>query len=435
MNSEIEMIFGKYFRRIIRPACCAAPLLILGIVAIALQSGCLWEGRTYSLGTSRADAVHRDLGAALQIELARSGRMELEVVETKGSADSIALLQAGMLDFAVVQGGFGFDETGLQSVAQIGLEYLHIVVPKSSDIRYFRDLAGRSVASGLKGTGSGTFTDRIVEASLLEPPINLVPVSQDLVGTVTLKGNRVDAAMFVTALRREFMPLLRTGQYRLVKIPSAEALAAQLYDVETASIPRGTYGKNGAIPPQPLATLAVHTNILVRDDVPDAVVRALTEALFKHRVRRLARLPRLREEVAQKETDLALHPGAANYYRRNEPITADQFEIAGVFLAAMLAALGALRALYHWWNARRENAERQVVRGILHTLQDGIVSSQDNREALLRDAQKHWTAGLIGDEDLRLILEMLVAQNAIDCSRDFASRSELDANVAAPGRD
>ena len=411
------MIEGKWIGRIARRVCWAV-LLLFGIVAIALQAGCGWErGRTYYFGTSEQEGAYRDLGAALQNQLARTGHLELELVEGEGSLDKLTRLRDGTLDFALVQGGFEFDESGLQSVASVDLEYLHIVTPASSEVRNFRDLAGKRVASGMQGTGSLTLADRIVEISSLEPPITLIPVSRDSIGSVLAEGH-ADAVMFVTGLRREFVPLLRTGQYRLVDIPHAEALTAGLFDVEMGTIPTGVYGKTLAIPPEPLTTLVVHTNILVRKNVPASAVRTLTEALFTHHVRRLARLPRLTEELARSEADLDLHPGAASYYERNDPITADQFEIAGVILAVVLAMLGALRILYEWWKGRQQEIERQEVRDLLRTLQEGTISSQHNLLAVLHDAHQHWANGQIGDEDLRLVLDMVLAQSVIARRRE-----------------
>ncbi|MCP3877178.1 MAG: TAXI family TRAP transporter solute-binding subunit [Sulfitobacter sp.] len=417
------MIEGERIGWIARRVCWAA-LMFLGVVAVALQPGCGWErGGTYSFGTSEQEGAYRDLGAALQEEFARTGQLKLELVEGDGSIDKLARLRDGTLDFALVQGGFEFDETGLQSVASVDLEYLHILVPLSSEVRNFRDLAGKRVASGTKGTGSRTLADRIMEISSLEPPMTLIPLPRDLIGAALSEG-RVDAAMFVIGFRREFVPLLRTGRYRLIDIPHAEALAAGLFDVQIGSIPAGVYGNTLAIPSEPLTTLVVHTNILVRNDVPDSAVRMLTEALFTHHVQRAARLPRLTEGLARNGADLDLHPGAVSYYGRNDPITSDQFEIAGVILAVVLAVLGTLRALYEWWKVRQQEVERREVRDLLRVLQAGTVSSQHNHLAVLRDAHQHWVDGRIGDEDLRLVLDMVLAQSVIAHRRDAQTQPD-----------
>lgn len=408
----LEMIEGKRSGRIARRVCWAA-LLFLGVLAVALQQGCGWErGRIYSFGTSEQEGAYRDLGAALQNELAWTGHLNLKLVDSDDLIDNLARLRDGTLDFALVQGGFEFDDTGLQSVASVDLEYLHIVVPASSEVHNLEDLAGKRVATGIKGTGSRTLVDRIVEISTLEPPMTLIPLPLDSIGEALSEG-RVDAAILVIGLRREFVPLLRTDRYRLIDILHAEALAAGLFDVQIGRIPAGVYGKTLAIPPQPLTTLVVHANILVNNDVPDSAVRMLTEALFTHHVRRAARLPRLTEGRARGEAELDLHPGAASYYGRNDPITSDQFEIAGVILAVVLAVFGILRVLYEWWNVRQQRIERQQVRDLLHVLQAGAVSSQHDYLAVLRDAHQHWVDGRIGDEDLRLVLDILLAQSVI----------------------
>ena len=396
-----------------------ALFLLLSVVAATWQLGCGWQrGQTYSFGTSNQEAADRDLGAALEDQFARTGHSKLKQVETKGSIDNLVGLQDGTLDFGVVQGGLEFDPTGLQSVAAVGYEYLHIVVPASSKVRQFKDLAGKRVAAGFEGSGSRSVADRLEEVSSLEPPMNLISVPRDSIGAALAEG-RVDAAMYVTGLRRELTPMLQTGQYRLVEIPQAEALALQLFDVETTSIPAGIYGENLSIPPEPLTTLMVDTNILVRDDVPGSTVRRLLEVLFTPNVRRRAHLPNLTEELARVEADLDLHPAAMNYYKRNDPLTSVELEIAGFILAALLAAIGGLRALYEWWKIRQQKVERQMVQEFLRKLQKGTVSLPPHKPgAVLCEAQQRWIEGRIGDEDLRLILEVVLAQSAVAPPRE-----------------
>ena len=181
--------------------------------------------------------------------------------------------------------------------------------------------------------------------------------------------------MFVTSLRRELAPLLQSGAFRLIPVMQASALEVDLFDMHIARIPAGVYGPNLTIPSEPIPTLAVDTNIFVREDVPDFVVRELTEALFTYHVRSTARLPTLNEATANTEADLKLHPAAQRYYSRNAPVRADQFEIAAFGLAALLTLLSAGRWLFLWLRARKLRVDRRAVSDILKAIDDAAIGA------------------------------------------------------------
>jgi TRAP transporter TAXI family solute receptor len=370
-------------------------------------------GRTYAFGDSKQAAAYGDLGKALQRALARDQTLQLKSLYTAGSMENLQRLRDRTLDFGLVQGGYALDDAGLKSVASVSLEFLHIIVPAASDIRTFRDLAGKRVTTGLPGSGSRPVVEAIVAASSLDPPIILLEATPDAFEQV-LDAGKADAAMYVTSLRRELTPRLNDGRYRLIGISQAEALAVDLFDAGVARIPSGSYGANLTIPPEPLPTLFVDTNIIVRADVPDHVVRKLTEALFSHQVQIEARMPRLKESTARAEADLDLHPGAAAYYARNDPLTADQFEIVGVGLAALLAIIGAIRFGFQWWKARQHAVDREAIGDVLLALQrlagsgDASTAAGKSPISLLNEALERWMQGRIDDEELRLVLDAIM---------------------------
>ena len=219
--------------------------------------------------------------------------------------------------------------------------------------------------------------------------------------------------MLVASLRRELASLLDGGGYRLVPIINAHALSVDISDVRVAQIPAGVYGPNMSIPTEPLPTLAVDVNVLVRADVPNFVVRAFTEALFTHHVRSMARLPTLNEVCARDEADLTLHPGAESYYLRNAPLRADQFEIAAFGLAALVTLLSAGRWIFLWLRARKLGVEREAVGDILKAIDEASSRAPNDEEQtvvdLLREAQRRWLAGQIDDIELRTIFDAAAA--------------------------
>ena len=143
------------------------------VFALMLFVACDGEKVTSRIGASYYEPTYNVLGKALQTELKRRGTVKLDIVETYGSLDSLKKLRNGQLDFALVQGGFVFEDKGLLSVAALGTEYFHIVVPVSSEIQDLADLAGKRVATGIEGTGSRLIVEQIAEEARFDPPIQL----------------------------------------------------------------------------------------------------------------------------------------------------------------------------------------------------------------------------------------------------------------------
>ena len=81
-------------------------------------------------------------------------------------------------------------------------------------------------------------------------------------------------------------------------------------------IPAGSY--RGV--DQPVTTLSVDVVLLARADLDDAVVRRLTEGLFRMLPQLSAELPFLKGMDPERApaTPVPLHPGAALYYRERE---------------------------------------------------------------------------------------------------------------------
>ena len=81
-------------------------------------------------------------------------------------------------------------------------------------------------------------------------------------------------------------------------------------------IPAGAYPELD----QPVQTLSVDVVLLARAGLDDAVVRRLTEGLFRMLPQLSAELPFLKGMVPERApaTPVPLHPGAALYYRERE---------------------------------------------------------------------------------------------------------------------
>jgi hypothetical protein len=82
--------------------------------------------------------------------------------------------------------------------------------------------------------------------------------------------------------------------------------------------------------------------VIERQFVHAIVARRVLEAVYSDAFAKRARIARLSEAGGQDVFGAPLHDGAVAFYRRNDPVSADRFEIAG-FALALFGLVGGLR--------------------------------------------------------------------------------------------
>jgi len=272
------------------------------------------------------------------------------VLDTAGSLENIGRLRSGTADFALAQGGLAEDLSGLAQVSRLAPQYAHVIVPATSELNEFRQLAGLRVGVGPENGGSAVLARQVVEFYGFADPPGLVTGHGPL--EAAFADGAIDAAFLVYGL---FAPavedLLRTGYFRLVEVGEAEALAAWQPGVTAAKLPAHLYGPGRALPAAPgLSTLAVDTLLVTRLDHPAPPVAGVVEALYNADFRQRTRLHHITEAEGRQAFQLPLHPAARAWFARNDPVSADRFEIASFFLAGLVC----VTSLVHYLLGRRQ---------------------------------------------------------------------------------
>ncbi len=122
------------------------------------------------------------------------------------------------------------------------------------------------------------------------------------------------------------------------------------------------------------------------------------------------------EDWGKQVLEIPLHPAAVSYYSRNEPVSADQFEIGAFFLGVMLAVLGGVRYIFMWMRRRVSKRHREQIRGYIESMAvlDAQLSTAEPEEypailnrmmVLEHEAEQHWLAGEISTEDMENFYE------------------------------
>lgn len=92
----------------------------------------------------------------------------------------------------------------------------------------------------------------------------------------------LDAAIAIAGiLNRDLQRLLGSGQFKLLPIENAEAVAAKDPHLRQFTIARGLYAENPAVPDQPVSTLTTTAMLAVRKSTPDVLVDATLRSIYE----------------------------------------------------------------------------------------------------------------------------------------------------------
>jgi len=289
MKAMDRIPFGR--RRRSLGALAGALLLAMGGAANLAEAAA--ETFVLRIGTGSSVGVYRAAGDAICRLLDGVDGIDCRSQFSTGSFDNIQSLRANRLEMAIVQSdvqyqafssnpddlirvGFG----DLRHVASLMDEPLTLIATTRSGISAGSQMAGRRVFLGEPGSGT-EFLIAMIEA--IGPAPSAFEQVRDLrtnEAADALCRHRIDAAAFVSGqpniLARD---ATRRCAVTIVPVTSERALAlaaSQKFYAEMV-IPAGLYRNT----PSDVPTIGVRATLVTRADVPDAVVGAVTKAIYE----------------------------------------------------------------------------------------------------------------------------------------------------------
>ena len=213
-------------------------------------------------------------------------------LETQGGEENLRLLRSRRVDIALSQadaaiaayrgqGSFAAEgpNPSLRAIGALYPEPVHVLVPRSSPVGTVAELRGRRVAVGRPGAAARTTALAVLEAhgvGLPDAEVHELPLARalremhagSLDAVITVIGVPADAVRDAAAVAPlKLLPL---------DAQAAAALAAGNEAFFAFSLPAGTYASEL----RPTPTLAIPALLLVRADMSDLEVEALTRAVF-----------------------------------------------------------------------------------------------------------------------------------------------------------
>jgi TRAP transporter TAXI family solute receptor len=299
----------------------------------------------------------------------------LEALPSAGGIASVQMLERGEAELALLSNHVA-GSGRLRLIAPLYQETLQIVVRTDAAIETAFDLRGRRVSVGPEGSGTESIADAIL-AHFGVGRDGVVRTHATMTDAASgLERGELDAAFLVAGMRTPAVDrLLARDDMRLLSLGDPSQIGSALEGIRldapffaVTAIPERAYGRH---PDRPIGTISVWALLVVRDDLPDELVHALTRSMFDHKVELASHsqlLAHLGERFDPAVSPYPIHPGADEYYRRAEPsfvrTYTDQIGLLVTLAVLLWSGLTALAA-----SRRRGQKDRIELRyGAAHAL-------------------------------------------------------------------
>ena len=310
-------------------AVCAGVLLLAGSAA-AQDGGKAIQKTTISLGTATPGGGFPLYGNAFA-EIMNGADPTLSILprNTKGSTENIPLLEAGKLDIALVAGepayeafmGIGRPRTNLKILTAMYSSPGMFVVRADSPYRTIRDLVGKPVAFGARGSGLPILSRYVLDGLGLKQDEDFQSVYLDRAGdgpAMVLDG-RVAALWGAGIGWPGFTAMAGSAGGARFIAPDADEIArirAKHTFLKPLTVPAASYPGQNA----PIDALGSWSFVLARENLPDEVAYRLAQTLHGAEAALCKKLPQACETTAANTVAAApsielIHPGVLKYFR------------------------------------------------------------------------------------------------------------------------
>jgi TRAP transporter TAXI family solute receptor len=304
----------------------AASVLATVLTACGSVSG---SGHRLSIATGGTTGVYYVYGGGLAKQLTDNiANTQATASVTSGSVENIKLLATGKADIGFSQMDTAADAvngTGtftakqpVKAIARIYDNYAHVVVAPGVSASKVTDLKGKRVSIGPPNSGTQVLARRLLEAAGLNPDSDITKQQLSINESVqAVKDGTIDAFVWVGGLPTGGVVDLATSKpdMRMLDVGDVLAKMQEKYGKEYIGldIDLSVYKLSGTI-----KTVGVANVLLVPDKMDEQLAYDITKTLFEHKAQLGAVHPeakKLDAKLGQQVEPVALHPGAARYYK------------------------------------------------------------------------------------------------------------------------
>ncbi|HJE25130.1 MAG TPA: C4-dicarboxylate ABC transporter substrate-binding protein [Methylorubrum populi] len=434
-------------------------LLAIGFAALAGLVIYFYRPTMLTVAVGPRDGVEANLIETYARALNRTREdVRLRVVPFDDVRDSAAALEQGRADLAVVRPDVKLPDNGL-TLAILHDEALIVAAPEAAEIESFSDLSTRRLGVVTRHVADLPVLTSLLdfydfkaasedEASSDQPlatgRVGLVPLKTSEI-TQALESKRVDAvAIIASPTGKPAQAMLRAVELAsaerkltLVSVPDGKAIIQRMPTLQAVTLSAGTFGGRPKRPAEDVETVGVSYRLMARGAVSRVAVASVVQHLFEWRSRLAAAAPVAHQmkppeydtTVTATSAQLPNHPGAVDYFEREQQTFLDRYE-DWIYLFAFFG--GTLGSGVAWLGQRLARKRRERIDIILDRLLDILAEAREAQSAAALDALTRETDALITDVvrqarersiDSRMISALILAIDAVNGALDDGRRA------------
>jgi TRAP transporter TAXI family solute receptor len=288
------------------------------------------EGKI-TLGSGAAAGTYHAFGKALS-QYAEQQEIALFSAGSQGSVENASRLQAGRIDFGLVQGdvaqllyqglitkGF-YPYKELRAVASLWPEAVHLLTLESTGIRHLSELKGRRIAIGQRGSGSRVNAMLIALVADIEdaqlPDIRELSLPAAI---SQLEAGEVDAVFLTEAVPAPAVQALAARRPDLRFVPMPPDLFVRLSQKGFVYYPLTVKARSYPGQEESFTTLGLAAMLMTHRQVPGERVETMLNLLVSGvdaLSRRYYRAAFISPETMRFSLDVPLHPAAQAFFAR-----------------------------------------------------------------------------------------------------------------------
>ena len=260
------------------------PAVLLGCIALLITYQFVDPAppSRITIATGGPNGAYHAYAERYRAILARD-RVTLDVLETDGSVENIALLESrdSGVDVAFVQGGTGgkaSDKT-LTSLASLYYEPLWLFVNTAVPVNRLTDIVGKRISIGPAGSGTRELALVLLsDAGITRDELQISTLTGMAAADALLDGS-LDVMVLVASPQSELVrTLLQSDRARLLSFDRAEAYTRRHRYLSKLILPEGSIDLARNLPSRDVVLLAPTANLVASGRLHPALVDLLLEA-------------------------------------------------------------------------------------------------------------------------------------------------------------
>jgi TRAP transporter TAXI family solute receptor len=379
-------------------------ILIASVLAIvgALAGGYYFAMRPVTLRIAVGPANSDDLKvvqALTQTFAQNHNYVRLRPIQTEGAAESAQALADSKVDLAIIRGDLNVPKNA-QAVATLRKNVAVLWVPagkvpgskgkKAEKITKISQLAGRRIGVIGRTPANVNMLKVVLHQYGVDPDkveITQFPITE---ATEAIKNHKADVWLAAGPVNSKITTDAVTASIKngeaptFLAIDSADAIAQNHSEYESADIPAGAFGGAPNRPEDEVKTISFNHHIVARKGLSDSTITAFAHQLFAARHQLLNDFP-LAAKIETPDTDkdaaIPVHPGAAAFVDGEEKTFLDRYSDYIWWGLMGLSAMGSVGA---WFAGYLKKDERSNNTSLRERLLDmiSIARKSDSTEEL-----------------------------------------------------